>query len=561
MVSIFTYHILARRAAGSQAVKGGLQVPDVSVLKDPVSFLRANKHHVIACLGYALFLATNATVVWGGVFPFLPESVQVEGFVTVFFVAQSLAFAVCFFASACDVYFNSERVWANTIRSAVVSCLSGWTFLIASIYVPGHMMLLGCLAGCLIGFGVAAFNVAWQRVFASEKAGIGNRNLIIGTLIAPVIYFALFVIPVAITTFLIPLVFMPVYTLCIVLSWRDVDRSQGMLSDSPRSHPEASKQLLKDYWRSAVSIGALAFSCGIARSLALERASAALVVNSVSMVALLLGAAAVLFVWQSRPLRISITMFFRVFFPFAVTAFFLLPVFGDSLLVGLAGALYALYVCATVLVMAQCSQASHDRGINPTFVYGWVAGIVYLLHDIGFLAGMVAGDVKLFGMDPYTTISFVAMYLLALMFFVVQGGFKAALSPSRIQADKIELMLSGATATRNRASAGVAVDKAPERVRDDSPYLDRVSKQCLLLARQYKLSARETEVAEAMARGDTIPGVAATLGLSENTVRTHIKRIYAKVDVHKKQELLDLIRSFDPAALVDNDPDRFHPKS
>jgi DNA-binding NarL/FixJ family response regulator len=147
------------------------------------------------------------------------------------------------------------------------------------------------------------------------------------------------------------------------------------------------------------------------------------------------------------------------------------------------------------------------------------------------------------------------------MFFVVQGGFKAALSPSRIQADKIELMLSGATATRNRASAGVAVDKAPERVRDDSPYLDRVSKQCLLLARQYKLSARETEVAEAMARGDTIPGVAATLGLSENTVRTHIKRIYAKVDVHKKQELLDLIRSFDPAALVDNDPDRFHPKS
>ena len=33
---------------------------------------------------------------------------------------------------------------------------------------------------------------------------------------------------------------------------------------------------------------------------------------------------------------------------------------------------------------------------------------------------------------------------------------------------------------------------------------------------------------------------------TENTIRTHSKRIYAKLDIHKKQELLDLIESFDP---------------
>ena len=36
------------------------------------------------------------------------------------------------------------------------------------------------------------------------------------------------------------------------------------------------------------------------------------------------------------------------------------------------------------------------------------------------------------------------------------------------------------------------------------------------------------------------------LFISENTMRTHSKRIYAKLDIHKKQELLDLIESFDP---------------
>ena len=39
------------------------------------------------------------------------------------------------------------------------------------------------------------------------------------------------------------------------------------------------------------------------------------------------------------------------------------------------------------------------------------------------------------------------------------------------------------------------------------------------------------------------------LVVSENTIRTHSKRIYAKLDVHKRQELRDLIDSLDPREL------------
>lgn len=54
---------------------------------------------------------------------------------------------------------------------------------------------------------------------------------------------------------------------------------------------------------------------------------------------------------------------------------------------------------------------------------------------------------------------------------------------------------------------------------------------------------------ELIARGDTVVRIAEQLEVSENTVRTHAKRIYAKLDIHSKQELSDLVRSFRPMEL------------
>ena len=59
----------------------------------------------------------------------------------------------------------------------------------------------------------------------------------------------------------------------------------------------------------------------------------------------------------------------------------------------------------------------------------------------------------------------------------------------------------------------------------------------------YGLSAREAEVAELIARGNTVAHIAELLFVSENTVRTHSKRIYVKLDIHKRQELIALVES------------------
>ena len=77
----------------------------------------------------------------------------------------------------------------------------------------------------------------------------------------------------------------------------------------------------------------------------------------------------------------------------------------------------------------------------------------------------------------------------------------------------------------------------------DFELTDRLSKQAQVLRERYRLSARETEVMEYIARGYTVARTAEELIVSENTIRTHSKRIYAKLDVHKKQELIDMLKA------------------
>jgi DNA-binding CsgD family transcriptional regulator len=49
---------------------------------------------------------------------------------------------------------------------------------------------------------------------------------------------------------------------------------------------------------------------------------------------------------------------------------------------------------------------------------------------------------------------------------------------------------------------------------------------------QAGLTRREAEVLQLLARGCTYGEVAKRLGLSINTVATHIKKLYLKLDVH-----------------------------
>ena len=60
-----------------------------------------------------------------------------------------------------------------------------------------------------------------------------------------------------------------------------------------------------------------------------------------------------------------------------------------------------------------------------------------------------------------------------------------------------------------------------------------------------QLTQREVEVLRLMADGLSSPQIAETLIVGVSTVRTHIKRIYAKLDVHSRHEVVTRARELD----------------
>ena len=159
----------------------------------PAAVIRILKPNVTS-LGYALFLAINAAGVWGGVFPFLPLEFQTPEIVFWFFLAQSLVFSASYFASAFGVYFLPGPTRRFMVMLAAAPYFLGWCCLIAAIYLDAWALPLVVVGGGLLGLGSAGFFMLWQRLFASFDADHGNRDLIVGTAYAAVMYFALYLI-------------------------------------------------------------------------------------------------------------------------------------------------------------------------------------------------------------------------------------------------------------------------------------------------------------------------------------------------------------------------------
>lgn len=67
-----------------------------------------------------------------------------------------------------------------------------------------------------------------------------------------------------------------------------------------------------------------------------------------------------------------------------------------------------------------------------------------------------------------------------------------------------------------------------------------VERRAAELSERYGLSNRESEILVYALRGRTSERIAQELVISKSTVDTHLRRIYAKCNVHSRQELLDL---------------------
>lgn len=91
---------------------------------------------------------------------------------------------------------------------------------------------------------------------------------------------------------------------------------------------------------------------------------------------------------------------------------------------------------------------------------------------------------------------------------------------------------------------GDSGEREPECVRDPEGLLAQASENavmCAMAARFYDLTRREEEVLLLLLEGSSFATVAAKLFVSENTVKTHVRHIYRKMNVNSKQDLVKRI--------------------
>lgn len=159
--------------------------------------------------------------------------------------------------------------------------------------------------------------------------------------------------------------------------------------------------------------------------------------------------------------------------------------------------------------------AHHSRvPLYVVFAIGY--GIIELGIVLGVMMTLCLMNDLGFGLD---TVATMLLAMLAMGAFIVAGG--SSLSDVLV---------------------GSEPESDEQHTAQESTY-DAMVRGCQRLRAQYGLTERESEVVLLVAQGYTQSYCAEALVVSLNTIRSHMKHIYTKLDIHSKDELLEKLQS------------------
>lgn len=218
------------------------------------------------------------------------------------------------------------------------------------------------------------------------------------------------------------------------------------------------------------------------------------------------------------PRRLTIAFMYRWMCPVLVLAFVCIIVFpndfGNTCASGIS--LMARFSFCLIVQVFFANFAARGQA-TPTQAYGFG----WIFAHLGDLVG-VSITIALSTFAPnasLVTISAVCVFLLVSATMTVMNADEAFAAVSG---------QSGKTSTPHEGPG--------DRFDRFQGNLDR-------LARQFDLTPRETEIFDLLMRGRSVPFIRDELMISRDTVATHVRHIYAKANVHSRQELLDLAES------------------
>ena len=187
----------------------------------------------------------------------------------------------------------------------------------------------------------------------------------------------------------------------------------------------------------------------------------------------------------------------------------------------IAPSIYGVFGIATLVAMIPpcvfSIEFSHEQRISPAFV---CAATLPAITSLGFEGGRIIDSVL------YTCLGS-SLY---------RADAAAALSLFVVAVTAVALCAAIAGVSHSESAS------SDEREPDCGSREGRLTSQ---LMDQAGLSQREAEVCVLYAHGRSAAHIAESSYLAESTVKTYIKRFYLKLGVHSRQELIDLLETYE----------------
>ena len=214
--------------------------------------------------------------------------------------------------------------------------------------------------------------------------------------------------------------------------------------------------------------------------------------------------------------------------------------------------LLAIVMLAAALLPETCSISALCRHIELCNLSAiWQFGVGRSWSVAGMAVGLLLafGGLSQYAQDlvgPYSLVAAVCIFIL----FVIASASFVMTEDNYPTLERIMVTEDEEGATSVTVGKGTPIRKlaAPEAEGsgDDADSGKRVGifqLKCDAVAEQYGLSRRQREVLELLARGRNADYITEKLVISPHTAKAHTYNIYLKLDVHSRQELMDLVEN------------------
>lgn len=183
-------------------------------------------------------------------------------------------------------------------------------------------------------------------------------------------------------------------------------------------------------------------------------------------------------------------------------------------------------------------DAARRRGENALHIFGLGVAFMFFGMALGNAASHIVDALVAGGNLQANVVAMAAILCLVVVaFLVLPEGTVAQLARREGHGERADERAAGAAPV----AGGSAEEGTPEA--ETEAAAGRIEQHCAAVARDFGLTPRESEVIVLLAYGRTLAIIARDLHIAQGTARTHIENIYRKLDVHKQQELIDLVES------------------